>query len=177
MVHTPPKAKSPGSRKTKSQSPDASRKSNKSPAQKSPAQKSPAQKSPAQKSPAQKSPGSLKKRKVQGAAVKKGGKGQKKRRAKPGKRAMQEVRKAQKSTRLVLAKAPFQRLACGRVYDLCTAPPRAYTKSALAVFQESVEAYAVRLLEHALLLQLHRKRMTLAAKDIEIVQRIRGELL
>eukprot|EP01062_Namystynia_karyoxenos_P002954 TRINITY_DN11038_c0_g2_i2.p2 TRINITY_DN11038_c0_g2~~TRINITY_DN11038_c0_g2_i2.p2 ORF type:complete len:186 (+),score=77.19 TRINITY_DN11038_c0_g2_i2:79-558(+) len=159
MVHTPPKAKSPGSRKTKSQSPDASRKSN--------------------KSPAQKSPGSLKKRKVQGAAVKKGGKGQKKRRAKPGQRAMQEVRQLQKSTRLVLAKAPIMRLACGSLMACCprlTAPPRIYTP-AFAAFQECVEAYAVQLFEHALMLQLLRKRMTLSSRDIEFVRRMRGELM
>ncbi|XP_012507932.1 PREDICTED: histone H3-like centromeric protein A isoform X2 [Propithecus coquereli] len=61
---------------------------------------------------------------------------------------LQEIRKLQKSTRLLLRKAPFSRLAA--------------------------EAFLVHLFEDAYLLTLHAGRVTLFPKDVQLARRIRG---
>ena len=104
---------------------------------------------------------------------KKAGKGG--RRYKPGTVALREIRKIQKSTALLLKKAPFQRLVRSEGNTLKTSLK--FKKTALAAFQEAAEAYATSTLEGAVMLQLHRKRKTLVKKDIEYVRRIKGEVL
>ncbi|XP_012869062.1 PREDICTED: histone H3-like centromeric protein A isoform X2 [Dipodomys ordii] len=61
---------------------------------------------------------------------------------------LKEVRKLQKSTHLLLRKAPFARLAA--------------------------EAFLVHLFEDAYLLSLHAGRVTLFPKDVQLARRIRG---
>ena len=97
------------------------------------------------------------------------------RKYKPGTVALREIRKIQKSTALLLKKAPFQRLVRSEGQTLKTTLK--FKKTALAAFQEAAEAYATSTLEGAVMLQLHRKRKTLVKKDIEYVRRIKGELL
>ncbi|XP_053577970.1 histone H3-like centromeric protein A isoform X2 [Bombina bombina] len=69
-------------------------------------------------------------------------------RYRPGTRALMEIRKYQKSTELLLRKAPFSRLAA--------------------------EAFLVRLFEDAYLCSIHAKRVTLYVQDIQLARRIRG---
>ena len=97
------------------------------------------------------------------------------RKYKPGTVALREIRKIQKSTALLLKKAPFQRLVRGAASAFKGSLK--FKKSALAAFQEAAEAYATSTLEGAVMLQLHRKRKTLVKKDIEYVRRIKGDLL
>eukprot|EP00605_Chrysophyceae_sp_TOSAG23-4_P003001 GSChrysophyteH1.ASY1.ANO1.3306.1 assembled CDS len=74
----------------------------------------------------------------------------KKRRFRPGTVALREVRRYQRSTELLIHKAPFQRL-------------------------EASEAYLVGLFEDTQLCSLHAKRVTIQAKDMQLARRIRGE--
>ncbi|NXQ73007.1 CENPA protein, partial [Quiscalus mexicanus] len=61
---------------------------------------------------------------------------------------LQEIRKYQSSTRLLLRPGPFARLAA--------------------------EAFMVRLLEDAYLCSLHAHRVTLFPKDLQLARRLRG---
>uniref|UniRef100_A0A671FA21 Centromere protein A n=1 Tax=Rhinolophus ferrumequinum TaxID=59479 RepID=A0A671FA21_RHIFE len=61
---------------------------------------------------------------------------------------LKEIRNLQKSTHLLLRKAPFSRLAA--------------------------EAFLVHLFEDAYLLSLHAGRVTLFPKDVQLARRIRG---
>ncbi|XP_077339819.1 histone H3-like centromeric protein A isoform X2 [Lithobates pipiens] len=70
------------------------------------------------------------------------------RRYRPGTRALMEIRKYQKSTDLLIRKAPFARLAA--------------------------EAFLVRLFEDSYLCCLHAKRVTLFVQDMQLARRIRG---
>eukprot|EP01062_Namystynia_karyoxenos_P051027 TRINITY_DN3990_c0_g5_i1.p1 TRINITY_DN3990_c0_g5~~TRINITY_DN3990_c0_g5_i1.p1 ORF type:complete len:175 (+),score=50.89 TRINITY_DN3990_c0_g5_i1:107-631(+) len=108
------------------------------------------------------------------------------RRAKAGAVALREIRKLQKTTQPVLQKAPFQRIVRAKteahfekMFKGSSGPPAKprFQMRALYALQEATEAYATRLFEGAVMLQLHRKRTTLTKKDLEYVRRIRGELL
>eukprot|EP00058_Branchiostoma_floridae_P009364 XP_002594852.1 hypothetical protein BRAFLDRAFT_86019 [Branchiostoma floridae] len=71
-----------------------------------------------------------------------------KRRFRPGTRALMEIRKYQKSTKLLIRKLPFARVAA--------------------------ESFLVGLMEDANLVALHAKRVTLMPRDVQLARRIRG---
>ncbi|TKS69425.1 Centromere protein [Collichthys lucidus] len=70
------------------------------------------------------------------------------RRFRPGTRALMEIRKYQKTTDLLLRKRPFARLAA--------------------------EAFLVMILADANLCAIHAKRVTVYPRDIQLARRIRG---
>lgn len=93
-------------------------------------------------------------------------------RAKPGTRALREIRKYQKSTNLLIPKLPFQRLVREIVqneYDL----KLRFKGTAMQALQEATEAYLVSLFEDANLAAIHAKRVTVDYNDIGLVTRIR----
>lgn len=97
-------------------------------------------------------------------------------RYRPGTVALREIRKYQKSTDLIIRKAPFQRLIReilqnldGRGHDY-----RLQSTAALAL-QEAGEAYLVGLFEDSNLCAIHARRVTLMPKDMQLARRIRGE--
>ena len=96
-----------------------------------------------------------------------------KRRFKPGTVALREIKKYQKSTDLLLLKAPFQRLVrdiCKRIdHDL------RFQSQALVALQEASEAYVVGLFEDSQLCALHANRVTVMKKDMLLARRIRGD--
>ncbi|XP_064329971.1 LOW QUALITY PROTEIN: histone H3-like centromeric protein A [Phalacrocorax carbo] len=96
------------------------------------------------------------------------------RRLRPGQRALQEIRRYQSSTRLLLRPAPFARL----VREICLIFTRGvdyrWQRMALLALQEAAEAFAVRLLEDAYLCSLHARRVTLYPKDLQLARRLRG---
>ncbi|XP_017340815.1 histone H3-like centromeric protein A [Ictalurus punctatus] len=97
----------------------------------------------------------------------------KKRRFRPGVRALMEIRKFQKSTDLLLRKGPFSRL----VREVCQVFSREnlmWQAYALLALQEAAEAFLVRLFSDANLCAIHAKRVTLFPKDIQLARRIRG---
>ncbi|OWK49517.1 histone H3-like centromeric protein A [Lonchura striata] len=113
----------------------------------------------------------------------------------PGQRALQEIRRYQSSTRLLLRPGPFARL----VREICLLFTRGvdyrWQRMALLALQEScggwsllggfgdtpspfrtqaAEAFIVRMLEDAYLCSLHARRVTLFPKDLQLVRRLRG---
>lgn len=90
------------------------------------------------------------------------------RRLKPGTKALREIRKAQKSTDLLMRKLPFQR----RVRKVA-AEMRAqgegdirFQNKAMATLQESAEAFLVELLTSTNAQAIHAQRVTVQKRDI-----------
>ena len=99
--------------------------------------------------------------------------GDKKRRFKPGTLALREIKRYQKSTDLLLPRAPFQRLVreITGVHD----PDLRFQAQALIALQEAAEAYLVGIFEDTQLCAIHAKRVTVQKKDMELARRIRGD--
>lgn len=96
-------------------------------------------------------------------------------RYKPGTVALQEIRRYQKSTELLIRKLPFQRLV-REISQEFKAELR-FQSSAIGALQEAVEAYLVSLFEDTNACATHAKRVTIQEKDIELARRLRGEVL
>ena len=99
--------------------------------------------------------------------------GKKPHRFRPGTVALREIRRYQKSTELLIRKAPFRRLIREIVQDFKS--DARITAQAFAALQEAAEAYLVGLFEDTNLCAIHAKRVTIMPKDIQLARRIRGE--
>lgn len=95
------------------------------------------------------------------------------RRTKPGVVAVREIRKYQKSTELLIQKAPFARLAREIVQDMDVGALR-WRVEALNALQENAEAYLVRILHDANLCARHAGRQTVIQKDFWLAMRLNG---
>ena len=104
-------------------------------------------------------------------------------RYRPGTVALREIHRYQKSTDLLLRKAPFQRLV-REIYITNTTIPgpskgsksdTRWQGSAILALQEAAEAYDVGLFEDSNLCAIHAKRVTVMPKDMQLALRIRGE--
>nr|XP_033503564.1 histone H3-like centromeric protein A isoform X1 [Epinephelus lanceolatus]XP_033503565.1 histone H3-like centromeric protein A isoform X1 [Epinephelus lanceolatus] len=96
-----------------------------------------------------------------------------KRRFRPGTKALMEIRKYQKSTDLLLRKGPFSRL----VREVCESFSRESLRwqvYALLALQEAAEAFLVMLFSDANLCAIHAKRVTVFPREIQLARRIRG---
>ena len=99
-------------------------------------------------------------------------------RYRPGTVALREIRCYQKSTDLLLRKAPFQRLVREIYKDLPTSKDSTrFQGSAILALQEASEAYHVVLFEDTNLCAIHAKRVTIMPKDMQLARRIRGKNL
>ena len=94
-------------------------------------------------------------------------------RYRPGTVALREIRKFQKSTDLLIRKAPFQRLVCEITRDI--KGDLRFQSTAVLALQEVAEAYLVGIFEDTNLCAIHAKRVTIMPKDIQLARRIRGE--
>ena len=94
-------------------------------------------------------------------------------RFRPGTVALREIRKYQKTTDLLLRKAPFQRLV--REVSQDYKADLRFQSSAVMALQEASEAYLVGLFEDTNLCAIHAKRVTIMPKDMQLAKRIRGE--
>ncbi|KAM6902502.1 histone H3-like centromeric protein A [Xenentodon cancila] len=97
----------------------------------------------------------------------------KKRRFRPGTKALMEIRKYQKSTDLLITKRPFSRL----VHEICQNFSREALRwqvYAIMALQEAAEAFMVLLFSDANLCAIHAKRVTIFPRDIQLARRIRG---
>jgi len=96
-------------------------------------------------------------------------------RYRPGTVALKEIRKYQRSTELLIRKAPFQSLVKEITHCL---PGKAnefrWQSSAMMALQEASEGYIIDLFEAANLCAIHSKRVTIMPKDIHLARRIRG---
>ncbi|CAD2218840.1 histone H3 [Angomonas deanei] len=91
----------------------------------------------------------------------------------PGTVALREVRKYQKSTNLLIAKAPFRRLVKEVSMNFKTS--MRVSAGALEALQESTENYLTSILSDAYLCTVHARRVTLFPKDLQLALRLRGE--
>ncbi|KAF9588157.1 hypothetical protein IFM89_007846 [Coptis chinensis] len=91
----------------------------------------------------------------------------------PGNVALQEIRKYQKSTELLIRKLPFQHLVREITQDFKT--DLSFQSSAVAALQEAAGAYLVGLFEDTNLCARHAKRVAIMPKDIQLARRICGE--
>ena len=98
---------------------------------------------------------------------------QKKRRFRPGTVALREIWQYQKSTDLLIRRAPFQRV----VYEIVRSFRNDLRIQAVAIkgLQEAAEAYLVGLFEDSNLCAIHAKRVTIMPRDVQLTRRIRGE--
>jgi len=97
----------------------------------------------------------------------------KKMRWRPGTVALREIKRYQKVTDLLLAKAPFQRF----VRSICDGidSQLRFQSQALLALQEASESYLTGLFEDANLCAIHAQRVTVMKKDMDLARRIRGE--
>jgi len=107
----------------------------------------------------------------------------KKHRYRPGTVALREIRRYQKSTDLLIRKAPFQRLVREIMEKLNAEsevegkPMRVQSTAILALQEAPAEAYLIGLFEDTNLCAIHAKRVTIMPKDLRLARRIRGERL
>ena len=103
----------------------------------------------------------------------------KKKRFKPGTVSLREIRKYQKSTELLVKKGPFRRIVRKIAEEEAsgTAFPNGvrFQEDSLLALHEAYEAYQISLFEDTNLECIHRKRQTIAPKDMLLARRIRGE--
>ena len=103
-----------------------------------------------------------------------GMKGDKKRKGfKPGTVTLREIKRYQKTTDMLLPRAPFQRLVRSIVTDMDH--ELRFQSQALQALQEASEAYIVGVFEDTNLCAIHAKRMTVFKKDMDLARRIRGD--
>ncbi|XP_045476863.1 histone H3.3 type 1-like [Harmonia axyridis] len=94
-------------------------------------------------------------------------------RYRPGTVALREIRRYQKSTDLLIKRAPFQRLVKEIAQDYKT--DLRFQTATIGALQEAAEAYLVGLFEDTNLCATHAKRVTIMPKDLQLARRIRGE--
>ncbi len=95
------------------------------------------------------------------------------RRFRPGTVALREIKRYQRQTTLLLAKAPFQRF----IRAICEGidAQLRFQSQALIALQEAAESYLTGLFEDSNLCAIHANRVTVMKKDIQLARRIRGE--
>jgi histone H3 len=102
------------------------------------------------------------------------GQGQrKKRRMRPGERALKEIRQYQLSTDLLLRRLPFARLV-REIQQGLSRQTYLWQATAILALQEAAEAHLVGLFEDSNLCAIHAKRVTIMPKDMQLARRIRG---
>ena len=97
------------------------------------------------------------------------------RRYRPGTVALREIRRYQKTTDLLIPKAPMSRAVKEILYDLCNTNPYKMQSIALAAVHEASEAFTVGLMEDANLCAIHVKRVGVTPKDMQLARCLRGE--
>ena len=97
----------------------------------------------------------------------------KKRRFRPITVALREIHQYQKSTELLIRKAPFQWV----IYEIMRSIRNDLRIQAVAIrgLQEAAEAYLVGLFEDSNLCVIHAKWVTIMPRDIQLARRISGE--
>jgi len=89
----------------------------------------------------------------------------------PGTVALREIRKYQKSTEMLIPKAPFTRLVREISNENNNLNFR-FQDGAIEALQQSSEAYIIGLFEDTNLCAIHAKRVTIMPKDMRLARRI-----
>ena len=97
----------------------------------------------------------------------------KNRKWRPGQKALLEIRKYQKSTDMLIQKAPFARLV-QEILRETTNESHDYRirADALMALQEGAEAFMVEMFEGSVLISNHAKRVTLMPTDVQLYRRL-----
>jgi len=93
---------------------------------------------------------------------------------KPGTKALREIAKLQKSTNLLIPRAPFLRVVREIIYEVASENFRV-TTMAVEALREAAESYLTGTFEDAYLLAIHAKRVTLFPRDIQLLVNLRRE--
>ena len=93
--------------------------------------------------------------------------------SRPGRLALREIKKYQKSTEMLIPKAPFTRLV--REVGLNEKKDIRFQKQAIEALHQSSEAYILGLFEDTNLCAIHAKRVTIMPKDMQLARIIRNE--
>jgi len=96
-------------------------------------------------------------------------------RFRPGTVALRQIRKYQKSTDLLIPKAPFLRLVREITQEIFMNSEIRYTKTAVGALHEASEAYLCDLFSSANELAIYSGRVTMQAKDIQFARKMRKE--
>ena len=88
--------------------------------------------------------------------------------------ALQEIRRYQRSTKLLIRRMPFQRLVQEITQGYGKADLR-FQSGAIMALQEVSEAYLVGLFEDTNLCAIHAKCVTIMTKDIQLARQIWGK--
>jgi histone H3 len=91
----------------------------------------------------------------------------------PGTVALREIRKFQKTTNLLIRKAPFQRLVREVALKFGKSDLRMQSTAVLAL-QEAAEYFMVDVFSNTNLCVMHSKRVTIMVKDMVLACCIRG---
>ena len=94
-------------------------------------------------------------------------------RYRPGTVALREIRRYQKSTKVLIRKLPFKRLVREIAHTFKS--DLRFQTAAIGALQEASEAYLVGLFEDTNLCAIHAKRVTIMPKDLRLARRLRGE--
>jgi histone H3/H4 len=95
------------------------------------------------------------------------------RRMRPGQKALKEIRAYQNSTDLLIRRLPFARLVREIQFSMTRNPYR-WQATAILALQEAAEAHLISLFEDCNLCAIHGKRVTIMPKDMQLARRIRG---
>ena len=96
-------------------------------------------------------------------------------RYRPGTVALREIRRFQKTTELLIRKAPFQRLVREIAQKISKNKDIRFQSVAVLALHEASEAYMVGMFEDTNLCALHAKRVTIMPRDMLLARRLRGE--
>lgn len=97
-----------------------------------------------------------------------------KHRWRPGTVALREIRRYQKTTDLLIPRAPFCRVVRQIIKSCQETGDLRLQVAAIGALQEASEAFLVGLFEDTNLCAIHAKRVTIMPRDIHLAQRIRG---
>ena len=99
------------------------------------------------------------------------GKVRKTRRYRPGTVSLREIRRYQKSTEMLIPKLCFQRLVREVVYSMFHEGSYRFQSQALLALQEASEAFLVNMFDHVNHFAIHRNRVTITPKDVQLWKR------
>lgn len=95
----------------------------------------------------------------------------KKRKAKPGAKALRNIRKQQKRTNLLLQKKPFERVVRESMKTNNLGIERLKGR-ALEAIQYATEAYSIRIMEQANRIAINAGRSTVYSRDVNLVMKV-----
>ncbi len=97
-------------------------------------------------------------------------------RYRPGTVALREIRHFQKTTELLIRKAPFQLVVREIAQNLFPYKDLRFQSLAVLALHEASEAYMVGMFDDTNLCALHAKCVTIMPRDIFLARRLRGEI-